>query len=129
MTEQQKGENDKQLQRGGVMPVGTSRGLGPGCSEGNIKCQFVTSELRREWNMEMKEDLGDSATHATSLNLIHLLSVAHRSGGRPRPSRLRKPGLLLALRPRHSHLELRRTHLSRRPGRERGTSGEFLLYL
>lgn len=31
------------------------------CSEGNIKCQFVTSELRRERNMEMKEDLGDSA--------------------------------------------------------------------
>lgn len=59
---------------------------------------------------------------ATSPNLIRFLCAARRSGRRPRPSRLRKPGLLLALRPRHADLELRWTHLSGRPGRERSAS-------
>lgn len=60
-----------------------------------------------------------------SLNPIWFLCVAHRSRGWPWPSRLRKPGLLLAVSPRHSHLELRRTHLCRRPGREPSTGQEF----
>lgn len=44
------------------MPVGTlKKKKTQQCSEGNIKCQFVTSELQQERNMEIKEDLGDSA--------------------------------------------------------------------
>lgn len=79
-------------------------------------------------NMEMKADLGDSArpfnpSYAMSLNLIRCLCVACRSGSWPRPTRLWEPGLLLALRPRYTHLELCRTHLSRRPGRKKSTSG------
>lgn len=103
-----------------------------GGSEGNITCQFMTSELQREWNRGMKEDLGNSALPPFS-PVLPIISdtppLCCRSGCRPWPSRLRKPGLLLALRSWHAHLELRWTHLSRRPGRWCCTSGVLAVWL
>ena len=74
--------------------------------EGKCQCLFAL------WHylINCKEDFEDF------LLLIYFAVCVHRSGSRSRPSGLWEPRILLAFCPRHTHLELRRTHLCGRPG-------------